>query len=412
MKYLIVTIEGGGNVPPVLSVTRKLAAAGHQVFLLGEPWFKHLAQSTGATFIPFTEYFIKQDRVQDMFEDWKDKNNSFKNVLFGPARIVVRETVNAIQQFNIDVLIADVVVPTALMAAEVAKIPSVCLFHMPEYLPGPNRPPGGLGLTPGKNAVGRLRDKLLGTVFDKIFNKYLSDINSVRADWQLPPLKNVADLFRNCDLRLMQTSMHFDFPIIPAPVNVRYVGPVLDDPDWVLPWQNPWPSEDKRPLVVVALSSTFQNQFKALQNCIDALGKLSVRGLVTVGPAMANAQFNLPENVQLITSASHAQLFPHAACVITHAGHGTVMRALINGVPMVCLPMGRDQGDNAAKVVFHKTGLQCKANAAPGIIQKAVQQILSNPAYADNARKLGAVILADAQAGDSVAVLESIARKK
>jgi len=36
-------------------------------------------------------------------------------------------------------------------------------------------------------------------------------------------------------------------------------------------------------------------------------------------------------------------VFPLADLVITHAGHGTLMRALSHGLPLVCLPMGRDQ---------------------------------------------------------------------
>jgi len=29
--------------------------------------------------------------------------------------------------------------------------------------------------------------------------------------------------------------------------------------------------------------------------------------------------------------------------VITHAGHGSVLKALAAGVPLVCMPLGRDQ---------------------------------------------------------------------
>ncbi len=54
-------------------------------------------------------------------------------------------------------------------------------------------------------------------------------------------------------LRLIQTSIHFDFPARPFPANVRYAGAVLDDPDWVKDWLNPWPQNDPRPLAVVTL---------------------------------------------------------------------------------------------------------------------------------------------------------------
>lgn len=36
-RYLFALIEGGGNVPPVLGLARRLAARGHQVRVLGDP---------------------------------------------------------------------------------------------------------------------------------------------------------------------------------------------------------------------------------------------------------------------------------------------------------------------------------------------------------------------------------------
>lgn len=411
MRYLVVTIEGGGNIPPVLHTIKTLVQRGHTVFLLSEPWFNELAAACGANFIAFREHFTKTDRNQDIMEDWKDRNNSFKNAIFGPAPVVARETFEAIRAHGIDALIADVLVPGALIAAEAAAIPRAMLFHMPEYLPGPNRAPGGLGIKPMHNTIGRLRDRLLGRIFHLVFDQYLPVMNSIRDTYQLPRIAHVSDLFHSADLRIIQTSPAFDFPILPAPANVRYTGPVLDDPDWTEPWQNPWPAGDQRPLVVVSLSTTFQNQQAVIGRCIDALGQLPVRGLVTLGPAMAAENFRAPENVRIVSNASHAQIFPHAACIITHAGHGTVMRALANGVPMVCLPMGRDKDDNAVKVAYHGAGLQLSPKATAAQISKAVSKILGNADYRDKAQKLGAQIRHDANSEALTAALDELGSK-
>ena len=410
MKYLIVTIDGGGNLPPVFNLIRNLVNDNHTVRVLGEPWMKELVENAGAIFFPFTEYFVKTDRKKDMFEDWKNKNNSFDNVIFGPMEVVVNETLANLQANKTDVLIADMVLPAALVAGEAMKIPSICLFHMPEYLPAYNRPPGGLGLVPGHGFFGKMRDRLLGTVFEIVFNKYLPRLNKLRTSLSLPKYKNVTDLFRNADLRLIMTSMAFDFPIEPLPSNVKYIGPVLDDPDWVSSWQNPWLSTDKRPLVVVGLSSTFQNQKQVIANCIEALGKLDVRGLVTLGLAMENEIFFAPDNVKVIAGGSHADIFPHADCVITHSGHGTVMRALANGIPLVCLPMGRDQGDNAAKVVFHKAGIRLPARANPAKIELAVRTVLNDANYKKHARVLGDKILEDSKNGNIILELNKLTK--
>jgi UDP:flavonoid glycosyltransferase YjiC (YdhE family) len=148
-----------------------------------------------------------------------------------------------------------------------------------------------------------------------------------------------------------------------------------------------------------------------ITNCIEALGKLDVRGLVTLGLAMENEKFIAPENVKVIAGASHADIFPHADCVITHAGHGTVMRALANGVPMVCLPMGRDQGDNAAKVVYHKAGIRLKAKSDPEKIATAVGKVLNDTNYKKQALIIGGKILQDFKNGNILLELKTLTPK-
>ena len=129
-----------------------------------------------------------------------------------------------------------------------------------------------------------------------------------------------------------------------------------------------------------------------LQRIITALGTLHVRGLVTLGPAMAGERFDVPANVVAVPSAPHARVFPHAAAVVTHAGHGTVMRALVHGVPLLCLPMGRDQDDNAARVFARGVGLRLRPSAKPPRIAAAIQRLLDEPGFRVQAERLGRII--------------------
>lgn len=410
LNFLLVTLEGGGNIPPVLGLARRLAQRGHRVRVLTEPCLQEAVEAYGLEFIPFQQYFTRKDRTEDIFEDWKAtpfSNPSF-DIIFGSAAIVAEETHTHLQQETTDVLLADTMMPGSLVAAEALGIPRAVLFHMPEYMPGPNRPPGGMGLLPGKGVVGRMRDRLLGSIFHRMMNKYLPKLNAVRDSYGLPRLQNTADMFHQADLRIIQTNQHFDFPLEPLPANIRYVGPTLEDPDWVSEWESPWPPEDSRPLVVVSLSSTFQNQKKVIEHCIQALESMDVRGLVTLGLAIAEEKFTKPDNVVVVANAPHSRIFPHADVVVTHAGHGTIMRSLANGVPLVCLPMGRDQGDNAAKVVYHGAGIRLNAKAKPETIRKAVECVLRETSYRKNAERLKEHILPDAKKDTAVEAIESL----
>ncbi len=416
MNYLFITLEGGGNLPQVLGLAKRLKSRGHSITVLSEPCMEDLVSGLGFQFIRFKEYFTRTDRKEDLMRDHKEtpfSNPIFENVVFGPAEIVVNETIQAIRQSDADVLVADVLLPPALIAAEYLKIPRAISFHMPEYFPGPNRPPGNMGLLPGKGPVVRLRDRMFGKLFNSVFNKYRGKINDIRKSLKLEPLENVSDLMHSANLRLIHTLPEFDFPIQPAPRNVRYIGPFLDSPDWAEgEWNNPFPVDDERPLVVVAFSSTFQDQKQAIQNSIDAMRDQNVKGLITLGMAMKNESFDVPDNVVVVESAPHELVFSKADLLITHAGHGTIMRAFKHGLPMLCLPMGRDQNDNAAKITYYGCGLKLSKRTSSEKIRKAMLQILNDPSYKKNTERFQALLQKNPYENVAVEELEGLKSKE
>jgi MGT family glycosyltransferase len=215
---------------------------------------------------------------------------------------------------------------------------------------------------------------------------------------------------RRARRQLVMTSADFDFPGA-LPTSVRYVGPVLDDPAWaeVTPWTPPAGAE---PLVLVAMSSTFQDQIGCLQRVIDALGTLPVRGVVTTGFAVDAAVLRPPANVTVVPSAPHRQVLQHAALVVTHGGHGTVMKTLAAGVPMVLLPHGRDQADTAVRVTARGAGVALKRTAGLRAIAEAVRRVLQNAPYRAAARKLGEIVRRDARSGALVRELEAVPEDK
>lgn len=387
---LFVTVEGGGNVPPIYGFARKLMETGHDITILSEPCMKESVKELGASFVSYREHFLRQDTKEDLFKDYNAtllKNPVFDTVMFGPAAYVIQHTIELIKSRSIDLLVVDFLLFPAVIAAKYMKIPVILLNHMPEILPGPNRPPGNMGLRPGKGFAYQLRDRILGKLFELKLNEFRPKLNKILTSLSMEPLRNTSDLIHNADLKLIQTLKSFDIPIEPAPKNVRYTGPVLDDPDWAASdqWENPWPDHKDRPIVVIAFSSTFQNQTKAIQNCINAIKELPVNGCVTLGPAMEDIELICPDNVVVMKSVKHSLLFPHADLVISHGGHGTIIRALASGLPIICLPMGRDQGDNAIKVELCNSGIKLSPKSSPNRIRKAIEQILSNGMYKQNA---------------------------
>ena len=104
-------------------------------------------------------------------------------------------------------------------------------------------------------------------------------------------------------------------------------------------------------------------------------------------------------------------MLKHAAAIVTHAGHGTVIKALAAGVPVVALPLGRDQLDNAARVVHHGAGLRLKPKASPDAIARAVGRVLNEPSFAAGAQRLADAIAAETAEDRAAAELEELSER-
>ncbi len=133
-----------------------------------------------------------------------------------------------------------------------------------------------------------------------------------------------------------------------------------------------------------------------------------MRGVVTTGHAIAPEELPSPANVSVVRSAPHSAILEQAAAVVTHGGHGTVIKALAADVPLLVVPMGRDQLDNATRVTERGAGLQLGQDAEPEAIAQAVRSLLDEPGFREAAARLGAQIRDDASGDDAVAELERL----
>ena len=413
-RFLFTQWDGGGSLPPELTVVRQLVAAGHTVTVLGDPVTEAEVHAVGVTdFRPWVAapHHNTRRAEDDYIRDWDLRNptrvlaNLMDTLMVTPAPLFAAETLAAIDDVQPDVVAASFPLLGALMAAETRRIPCAALVPNVVSLPADGMPPFGTGFLPPKGRLGRARDRVLNSLIDHMWNKGLEELNRVRASLGLRRLDRLLAQYEQPERVLALTGAAFDFPAT-LPGNVRYVGPQLDDPEWAEPWT---PPDDNRPFVLVAMSTTFMDHLDQLQRAVTALGTLPVHALVTTGPAIDPHQVDAPERVTVVRSAPHRQVLAHADVLLTHGGHGTVMKGLVAGVPIVCMPTGRDQPDNAARLIHRGAGLKISKNASPDKIATAIQQVWNTPSFKAAAARLGEQLRAEAESGAALAELESLA---
>jgi len=402
MKILVAGWDSGGGVEAVQTVVRRAVRRGHQVRVLGTEGLRSRFESAGAGFSPY-RYAPDNDTRQrdtDLLKEWEVRTpiGMFARVrdrlMFGPARLFCRDLTEELDREPADVVAVDTLIPSALSGAEAAGVPSVLLMHGPYLLPRPGAPAIGTGFLPPRGHLGRLRDRTAASLAMGVFRTGMPVLNQARAELGLAPLGDLDDLVASASRVLVCTSPSYDFAAGAVPGNVRYVGPQLDDADGGS-WVQPWAGADKRPLVLVSLSSTVMGQEGLLQRAADALGQLPVHALVTTGPAVDPAVIRAPQNVSVRRWARHADVLPYCSAVVTHGGHGTVLKALATGVPLVIAPLGRDQPDNAARVIHAGAGVRVRRTAGSAALQRAIVRVLDDRRYRDAARHVAAILVAE-----------------
>ena len=81
--------------------------------------------------------------------------------------------------------------------------------------------------------------------------------------------------------------------------------------------------------------------------------------VVSLGSRMEPKEFMpVPSHVLLSHWVPQLQMLARANVMITHAGIGTVKECIISGVPMLAVPLMRDQFDCAERIVHHGLGLR------------------------------------------------------
>jgi UDP:flavonoid glycosyltransferase YjiC (YdhE family) len=93
--------------------------------------------------------------------------------------------------------------------------------------------------------------------------------------------------------------------------------------------------------------------------------------------------------------------------MITHAGMNTAMECLTNGVPMAAIPVANDQPGVAARIVWNGCGEAIpvkKVNAKN--LKTAIQKVLTNPTYKENAVRLQKAIAASGGVSRAADIIE------
>jgi MGT family glycosyltransferase len=413
-RFLLATWDGGGTIPPELGVVAALVARGHEVVVLSDDTVEQEATAAGARFVPWQR--APQARARDfdraLIRDWEVKNPLAQVrqvgdlLFFGPASEHAADLADVIARTSPDVLIVDALLTGASAGAEASGLPTAAIAPNVNMLRAPGVPPMGSGLRPLAGRIGRARDATLHRLNDVLMGT--GTLNDTRRELGLAPVGSLEASVRRADQVIFLTSEAFDFTPTRRDPCVVFGGiPIPANERVDVAWSPPWPSDS--PAVLLSLSTTYMAQEALLQRLVDALGTVDCHALVTTGRGLrSHPLVRVPDNVHVVESVPHGAVLPHVQLVISHGGHGTVVRALAAGVPVMVVPISRDQPDNAARVVHHGAGLKMSKRSSSNKFAEAIRRSLVDGEMRARAADLATRMSPDIGAPKAIEALEAL----
>jgi UDP:flavonoid glycosyltransferase YjiC (YdhE family) len=391
LRFFLAAFGQPGHAFPMLALGKRLVERRHVVVY--ETWsrWREDVEAAGMQFVAAPEYPVFPTRERPL--------KPYEAVFHACA-----ETGPAISEAAPDVVVHDILTLAPALASELEGIPSATLIpHLyPVGLPG--NPPYAFGARVPRTAVGRGIWRALERPVETGLRQGRAELNETRAKLGLPPVDRLHGGLSE-RLVLVGTLPQLEYPRS-WPRHVHVVGPLM----WEPPFDDVDPPPGEGPLVLIAPSTAQDPDHRLLRAALAGLAGEPIRVLATWNRRPLAEPTPVAANTRLVEWISYARSMPRSALVVCHAGHGTMVRALTYGRPVLAVPHVGDMAENAARVDWAGVGLRLPWRfATPAGVRLAVRRALANRLLTRRARDLAAWAATHDGATRAAELLEELA---
>jgi UDP:flavonoid glycosyltransferase YjiC (YdhE family) len=419
-RFLVATQPVTGHVLPALPLARELVERGHEVCWYCGRKFGNRIEATGARYVPYDAAYDYDDSDYDAAFPGRDKLSGLRQIRFDFVTVFLNQVVpqhqdkmRILRAFPADAIVADPSVGAASTINEKGGPPFAIYSVTCLGLKSRDTAPFGLGLMPSYSSLGRLRNRLLYSLAsDVIFRNVSKALTQQRAILGLPPSKFEGP-FPSPYLYLEPTVPYFEYPRTDMPPQVHFIGAMLPEApaDFEPPFWWGEVMDKKRPVVLVTQGTAATDAEQLIAPTLKALAWEDVLVIAAgVKPEELARLDGVPANARAEAFVPFRPLLQHVDVYVTNGGFGGVHHALANGVPIVCGGTTEDKPEICNRVSYSGVGINLKTNKpTPEQVQKAVQQLLSEPGYRQKARQLQAELAQHDAPAEAATLLERLA---
>lgn len=415
-RFMVTAMPFSGHVAPMAAVAAALVARGHEVRFYTGAAFRGRIERTGAQFVPWRNApDFDEQNLPATFPRLRGKKGfaqlmiNMEDLFVATAPAQLADVGAEWDRERWDVLVSDEASLAPSVIAEALGCRWATVAILPLHLVSSHSPPPGLGLRPGRTALGRARDAALRALIPALSGRLNRAADRARDAVGLPAAGAGFDRqVWSADLILASGVAALDFDI-PRPPRLHWVGR-LSEPAPIPP--PPWWGElDGHPVVVVTQGTQNVDPTDLLQPALTGLADLDavvaastgVRGVDTV-------PFAIPANARTAAMLPFDELFPRAEVLVTNGGWGGVLTALAHGLPLVVGGGDLDKPEVAGRVDAAGVGINLRTGTpTSAAVRAAVDRVRADARYRTRAREVAEQLAAAGGAPRAAQLLEGLA---
>ena len=386
----VLSHSGVGHINPLIALSRQLKARGHRVTFFQKPELKSGLLLQGLEFSSISRVRLTQKMNRSVNEntDTKSRLAILRDCLghiVSEMEISLREMPVALAEAGIDVLIVDEIILSGPTLAQLLGIP---YFVVSTSLPlnfGWSVLRRRSGYRVSTSLLSRLEDALLQVSVFRMRGPVRWRLNRFRRKYGLGPIQRLEIEFPAL-AHIAQLPECLDVPRSRLPDNFHYAGPFVDEAERPKV-QFPWDHLDGRPMIYASLGTARTVEASVIRFVAKACHELNLQLVLTSGGRRVPEEFtNLPGRPLVVRDAPQLELLKRAEIVITHCGLNTVLETLIEGKPMLAIPIAYDQPAIADRLAWLGVAevLPFKGLATRDVTM-SLQKLLNDKRYRDAA---------------------------
>jgi MGT family glycosyltransferase len=366
--------SGTGHINPTLCLVAELVRRGETIVYYAHDAERARIQATGAQFRPFAPSGLAPQRIEG--------NQHLALLKLQEALALLPGLLEVVRRERPDYLLFDAMCPLGWMIAHIEQLPSISSSSTLAFTPPVLR------ALLGPEQLQHLRSGE-GSDYVRAYEDLAAQVRS-EYNIDMPEWLRSLNLFGDMTLLYTSAAMHPAAETLDA--SFRLIGPCLRPADPAPDF--PYAALDMENLIYISLGTVFNDNVSFYRDCMAAFAGSPYHVILSIGERVElDALGQVPENIEVCRSVPQLDVLQRARLFVTHAGANSVHEALYYGVPLVLIPQMFEQEMNARQVVVNGAGICLdRATVTPDRLRQAVDSVILQPAFRQNAERVGATL--------------------